>query len=426
MHELTSQVFIPTILLSALVPTISAVLLSVATKLNDFENYESQDSYDKALTQKIFVLNFITSYLPVFLTAFVYVPFGSIIVPYLDVFQVTVRPFVSKDEVTVSRADFRIDPGRLRKQVIYFTVTAQAVNLALETIVPLVKRKALRKYKEFNKELAAKNGNNGNNTVKSQDSGVGFDDPSEETEFLKRVRNEAELAEYDVTADLREMCIQFGYLSLFSPVWPLVPVSFLINNWIELRSDFFKICKECKRPTPQRTDTIGPWIDALGFLAWVGSITSAALLYLFSNDGLGPDGTPGQIKGWALMVTIFFSEHLWLIVRTVVRSTMSKIELPNTRKEKAERYMMRKRYLASSLEAESEAARDEVDEPELQTGGEDITRASLEEDARTSSLRKTTPADLFWARQRGWRESAKVGAGIIQSQATSPEVKKEQ
>lgn len=413
-------------------PTISAVLTSVATKLNDFENYESQDSYDVALTQKIFVLNFITSYLPVFLTAFIYVPFGSIIVPYLDVFQVTVRPFVAKDKVTVSLADFRIDPARLRKQVIYFTVTAQAVNFGLEVIVPLLKRKLFRKYKEFNKERAAKNGNNGQQVIPRRDSTFGFDDPTAEKDFLARVRNEAELDEYDVTTDLREICIQFGYLSLFSPVWPLVPVSFLINNWIELRGDFFKICKECRRPTPQRTDTIGPWIDALGFLAWLGSITSSALLYMFSNDGLGPDGTPGQIKGWALMLTIFFAEHLYLIVRAAVQAAMSKIELPSMRQAKAESYMLRKRYLTSLLEAEqSEAAGKEEDEKEGEVQEEpdleEISRASLEADDTVSSLRDATPAERFWARQRSWRESARVGAGIIQLQATtSPEIKKVQ
>lgn len=54
---------------------------------------------------------------------------------------------------------------------------------------------------------------------------------------------------------------QFGYLTLFSPVWPLASVSFLINNWIELRSDAVKICVEMKRPVPHRADSIGPWLE---------------------------------------------------------------------------------------------------------------------------------------------------------------------
>lgn len=331
-QKANDQVFIPTILLSALVPTMSVVLMSVATKLNDYENYETHEAYDIAMTRKVFVINFITSYLPVFLTAFVYVPFASLIVPYLDVFQVTVRPFVSKEHAT-TRTHFSIDPDRLRKQVIYFTVTAQIVGFAMETIVPFLKQNLLRKYKEYNRKKNGKAENEGNKNGASgseseEDSSVSFDDPPEEAKFLKRARNEAELSHYDVTDDLREMCIQFGYLALFSPVWPLVPVSFLVNNWVELRSDFFKICVECRRPLALRADTIGPWLENLGFLSWVGSVTSAALIYMFSNGQAGPNGEPTAIKGWALLLSIFFSEHLYLIIRYVVRAAMAKLEPP--------------------------------------------------------------------------------------------------
>lgn len=37
----------------------------------------------------------------------------------------------------------------------------------------------------------------------------------------------------------------------------------LLNNWLELRSDAFKISNHVRRPIPTRTDTIGPWLDSL-------------------------------------------------------------------------------------------------------------------------------------------------------------------
>ncbi|OJJ33460.1 hypothetical protein ASPWEDRAFT_30534 [Aspergillus wentii DTO 134E9] len=421
----TYLVFIPTILLSSLVPTMSAVLVSVATRLNDYENYETQDSYDAALTQKIFVINFITSYLPIFLTAFIYVPFASLIVPYLDVFQLTVRPFVSKEDALSTRGEFSIDPARLKKQVIYFTVTAQIVGFAMETIVPFLKQRLFRKYKAFSKGRSIK-AEEEENSAEKRAAPVAFDDPADEVKFLARVRNETDLSEYDVTDDLREMCIQFGYLALFSPTWPLVPVSFLINNWVELRSDFFKICVECRRPTPQRADTIGPWLESLGFLSWVGSITSAALVYMFSNGHAGPNGEPTAIKGWALLLAIFFSEHLYLMVRYAVRATMTKMEPPNARKERTERYMMRKRYLETTLRAEDDEDDLNLAEEGPSAEASEITRESLEEDAREATSHGTDLAERFWMRQKGWRESAKIGSSIIQAQATKPAVKKQQ
>ncbi|KAL8762893.1 MAG: hypothetical protein Q9184_001189 [Pyrenodesmia sp. 2 TL-2023] len=404
-------VFLPTGILTMSVPTLTTLLTGVATRLNDYENWETSEQYQSALTRKIFVLNFITSYLPIFLTAFVYVPFGSLVVPYLDIFNLTARPFAENEKQLQSpQTGFVINPSRLKKQVIYFTVTAQIVNFALETIMPVVKRRAFSKYQEVKSERAARKGGAG--------SGVTIDDLPEEAEFLKRVRQEAELDVYDVATDLREMVVQYGYLSLFSVVWPLAPVSFIINNWIELRSDAVKICVEMQRPTPLRADSIGPWLDSLGFLTWLGSITAAALAYLFSNDGMGPDGTPASIQGWALLLTIFFSEHVYFLVRWGVGLAVSKIDSPGMEKERAERFMVRKRYLQDAL------GQDVMDPPSSFTE-EKITRASLEEDARQSSLRTTSPQDHFWSRQRSWEESAKVGANLIEKMAPK-EGKKEQ
>ena len=90
----------------------------------------------------------------------------------------------------------------LTQQVIYFTVTAQIVNFATEVIVPYVKRKVFKAVEEVKSEK------NGNGDVKQHDL-------PEETDFLVRVRNEAELDEYDVTVDYREMVIQFGKFNYY-------------------------------------------------------------------------------------------------------------------------------------------------------------------------------------------------------------------
>ena len=385
--------------MTLLVPTITTILTEFATRLNEYENWETTEAYDAALTQKIFVLNFITSYL----TAFVYVPFGSLIVPYLDIFQLTARPFAENEkQLATPKSGFVINASRLRNQVIYCTVTAQIVNFAMENLVPYVKRQGFHKYQEMKASRAAKK--------KGANPSAAASDNPEEADFLARVRNEAELDVYDVSSDLREMVVQFGYLVLFSVVWPLTPISFLINDWIELRSDAAKICFEMQRPTPFRADTIGPWIDSLGFLTWMGSITGAALVYLFSNDGLGPDGTPANIRGWALLLTIFFSEHIYLLVRLGVRFAISKIDSPGMQKERAERFMVRKRYFEDSF---GESAT-ELPPP---TDRGKITRASLEEEARQSTLRTSTVEDRFWSRQRSWEESAQIGAGLIEKMA---------
>ncbi|TGO63172.1 hypothetical protein BOTNAR_0104g00200 [Botryotinia narcissicola] len=381
--------FLPTVILTVFMPTLSVLLTGFASKLTDLENYETTDAHDAAMVQKIFVLNFITSYMPIFLTAFVYVPFAQHIVPHLDIFQMAVRPFAENDEqMTAPKAGFQINPDRLKKQVIYFTVTAQIVNFALEVIVPYVKRSVFRKYKEVQADRAAKRGG----------SSAPDSDHPEEAAFLTRVRNEAELGIYDVTSDFREMVIQFGYLSLFSVVWPLIGLSFLINNWIELRGDALKIALETQRPVPWRADSIGPWLDALGFLSWLGSLFTAALVYLFSGDGFGPDGTPSKMTGWGVLLTMFFSEHIYLTLRRGIRLALSKIDSPGLQRERRERFAVRKQYLQETIsqEAAEKAASGGI------TNGEKISRNTLEEEARESSLRgHGTAEERFWQRQRG-------------------------
>jgi hypothetical protein len=139
------------------------------------------------------------------------VPFGKILVPYLDVFQLTAQRFTAEGKPLPVKS-WRINPDRLTKQVIYFTVTAQIVNFLTEVIVPYAKRRVFKTVEKVQSEMSEKT-----TTVQVKDS-------EEEADFLERVRDEAELDEYDVTIDYREMVIQFG---TFPPPPPSFATPFL-------------------------------------------------------------------------------------------------------------------------------------------------------------------------------------------------------
>ncbi|KAK0735823.1 calcium-activated chloride channel-domain-containing protein [Apiosordaria backusii] len=394
--------FLPTVLLTIFMPTFTTLLTKLAERLTELENYETVDAHQASFVQKIFVLNFITSYLGIFLTAFVYVPFGKILVPYLDVFQLTAQKFTAEGKPLPTK-EWVINPDRLRKQVIYFTVTAQIVNFATEVVVPYAKRRIFRTVEKVQTEIK-----------KGDQARVEWPkDAEEEERFLKRVREEAELGEYDVTIDYREMVIQFGYLSLFSVVWPLTGCSFLVNNWVEARSDAVKIAANSQRPIPWRADSIGPWLDALGFLSWLGSVVSAALVYLFNKSGGGQLGVGSvwDIPGWALLLAVMGSEHVYLVVQMVVRGVIRRLDSPGLRKERAERFAMRRELLERMVEEEvvSEEAGEKVGWEGQREG---ISREVLEEEAR--GLSGLGPEKRFWLRQRGAGESVEVGRGLIQ------------
>lgn len=164
------------------------------------------------MVQKIFVFNLITSYLPIFLTAFVYIPFGSHIAPYINVFTLGVQLFADDaNKANRRKTTFHTDPARLRREVVYFGVTAQIVDLAFEVVIPYLKHEFFRIMKDVQSERAVKHGGG--------ISEVGVNDSPEEAAFLKRVRNEADLDKYDVNYDLREMCMQVS--QLYCPLFAL-------------------------------------------------------------------------------------------------------------------------------------------------------------------------------------------------------------
>ena len=205
--------FTPTILFTLVVSPFSSKYLQAAKILTLFENHETDAGYNAAYTRKTFLLNFMTSYTALFLTLYVYLPFGHLIVPKLDIFGLT----TAYSAYGVAAKPFELDSHRLRNQLFYFTVTAQAVNLVVEFALPIV----LRLIKGEAKELQAKF---------SKNDKYKPDDAEEEAQFLTTVREEAALPEYDQYGDYAEMVIQFGYSVMFSPIWPLTPLCAFINN----------------------------------------------------------------------------------------------------------------------------------------------------------------------------------------------------
>ncbi|RLL93764.1 hypothetical protein CFD26_100765 [Aspergillus turcosus] len=319
--------FLPTVLLSLSLPTITSKLTDIATQLTEYENYRTQDRYDLAQTAKTFVMNFITAFLPTLLTAFVYVPFGAKIVPFLDVFRLRAR-------YSSTSTEFQVDTSRFQQEVIYLSVTAQVLSFGEEVVLPYIKQVLWRKWRDYRlKKTQA-----GRPRRHSKMTDLLLIDSPEEAAFLTRIRNEAEEDQYNVHEDTLEMCVQYGYLALFGVAWPLVPLLFLINNWLELRGDFFKLTLECQRPPPIRADSIGPSLQGLEFLTWLGILSTASIVYLY-RDGMK------EVHMSSLLLVLFIAQQVYLAVRFAVRTGLQKLGSGTLSREAAKRYAVRKSYL---------------------------------------------------------------------------------
>lgn len=144
----------------------------------------------------------------------------------------------------------------------------------------------------------------------------------------------------------------------------------LLNNYLEIRSDAFKITHHNRRPTPMRTDTIGPWLDSLSFLTWLAALTNSALVYLFHNGATqNSDSTilsentfvpANMVKTVLLFKAISIAlaaSHGYIIVRAVVKHLLEKIlwvgskEFGETERNSRE---VKEQYLKSIAETKGE------------------------------------------------------------------------
>ncbi|KAF9480330.1 DUF590-domain-containing protein [Pholiota conissans] len=316
--------FSPTLLFVIFVPRVLAIYHAIAVKLTNWENHAHKSTYAASLTLKTFALSAIVAYLGLGLSAFVYVPFGEGVMRWVQAwlfgsattghgFAATLRDMLNGTVTTDGQVSFggekvsqsalwdanptavqaKLNSERLRDQMFAYTVTNQAVNTFMEVGLPFVLRRveAFRKKKTHTKtpSTASVISSGGSDTSNGAKKRVVFEDEKErggmaERAFLDKVREEAALPEYDLFADYSEMVIQFGYVVLWSTIWPLAAVMAFLNNLLELRSDAFKMTVHNRRPIPTRTDSIGPWLDALMFLTWLGALTNSALVYLFSPE----------------------------------------------------------------------------------------------------------------------------------------------
>lgn len=319
--------FVPTILFSLSLPAITSFLTSIATRLTEYENYRTQDLYDLAQTQKTFVMHFITSFLPTILTAYIYVPFGHAIVPRLDILrQVGIN--------IANHKEFEVDTSRFQAEVIYLSMTAQVFSFAEEIVLPYIKHVLWQKWRDYRDHKAGLT----RQRSFSKTTDLLLIDAPRESSFLRRVRSEADADEYKVEEDILEMCVQFGYLALFGVAWPLVPLGFLLNNWLEVRGDFFKLTLECQRPPPIRADSIGPCLLGLDFLAWLGTLSTAAIVHLYR-------GPMSEVRLSSLLLTIFVAEQVYLGIRFIASTALQKIFSGTLRREDASRYAVRKSFL---------------------------------------------------------------------------------
>lgn len=299
---------IPTIAISVFVPVFTILYNFAIEKAVNWEGLDNYYSETKSSVIKSFVLSFMTSYVPLFITSFIYLPFAHLIQPHLG----NIRTYLAEALGNFSYAsyllklksqeEFVINQARLDKQYRYFIITNQVIQIFLKYILPVVIRLATSKTKK-------------NYKIK--------DKPSE-SQWLNNIRKLMAFPVYNVHDDFRGVILQFGYLTLFGPVWSLAPIVCIIFNIITYKLDYMKLTggKYFQPSVPNRIDSIYPWDNILFFLTWCGSVVGP-IVTLFYRHGTKPvkvygEGEFGLDKAstnldspFYFVLILFASEHIF-------------------------------------------------------------------------------------------------------------------
>merc|ERR1712070_75779 len=190
-----------------------------------------------------------------------------------------------------------------------------------------------------------------------------YEDPYDTERMRKRQRSPAEeqfeLNHYDALIgtfnDYAELVIQFGYATLFVASFPLAPLMALVNNYVEIRIDGWKLCQNSRRPIPSGAEDIGTWQAILEIMSIASVICNCALI-AYTGDFLK--------RQWLMSTRVFifiFLEHLLFFAKSffalVVDDVPDEVNLQIERQE-----FMKKKIIGNAVDEDIEGPGDEDDD----------------------------------------------------------------
>lgn len=289
-------VSIPSIIYSVLVIVMNVLYRQLATFLTEWENHRTQSQYERHRVTKLVLFEFVNNFMSLFYIAFI-----------------------------------TMDMEMLRSQLQTMLIVNQTINHFQETVQPLAIKYYIMKAHNFklinafpNKvDTKAPKPFGRNQTVTKKDNVLSYiimPEIPEDDSRIKQAIDESAMDTFEGTYDdFLELFIQFGFVFLFSSVYPLAALWALLNNVIEIRADAFKFCKIFQRPTCRRVKDIGAWQRSFEMIGALSILTNCGLLYLCPPIRQSAPGF-SDIE-WLLLFILL--EHFLLGIRFLLHIAIS-------------------------------------------------------------------------------------------------------
>ncbi|CAH8594458.1 unnamed protein product [Schistosoma intercalatum] len=263
----------------------------MAIKLTDVEHHRTQVEYDNSLTLKLYLLQFVNYYSSIFYIAFI---------------QGTTSAVPGSDHILIQSTG--CDQGdclfELFIQLVIIMVGKQIFSFIQESLMPIL-WKLFFKFRSMKRSSNHANHNYMNSTNYNEQNSVTTSLLPAKYRSL-RGRNILCRADFNMLDpgsrplfnEYLEMMIQYGFITMFVPAFPLAPLFGLLNNLFEIRGDAKKLVNQYRRPVLERVQTIGIWLSIITVLASIAIRTNACIIafttqfidrcvyrYTYSPDG---------------------------------------------------------------------------------------------------------------------------------------------
>uniref|UniRef100_A0A8C5EEA5 Anoctamin n=1 Tax=Gouania willdenowi TaxID=441366 RepID=A0A8C5EEA5_GOUWI len=252
--------FIPSIIYAVVIEIMNLIYRYAAEFLTEWENHRLESSYQNHLVLKVLVFNFFNCFASLFYIA-----------------------FVMQDMVL------------LRQSLATLLITSQILNQIMESFLPywLQRRRNKKMIRKVQKRATLQD---------------------KELPLEEQVRLEADMSTYLGTFDdYLELFLLFGYVSLFSCVYPLAAVLVVLNNITEVYSDAFKMCHVFKRPFSEPAANIGVWQLAFEAMCVIAVVTNCSLIGMSPQVKAYFPESDTQLILWTVAI-----EHCLLAIKFIL------------------------------------------------------------------------------------------------------------
>jgi anoctamin-10 len=330
------------------VNALGSILARILTR---YENWKTDEEYAHHLTMKDVIFQLINTFLPQFWVAFI-------------------EPMnYDKDKMCPGDPKGKHNCKRELFVQIGVLFAGQALySLAKQALLPIVLRFLSQRRIQ---RLGCENNLGGKE---------GEADEDWRTEARKDF---VELTEYDniegPIEDYVELTLQFGYVTMFTAVYPFAPLISFAFNTLQIWMDGHKLLKLHRRPLPLEVKNIGIWEDIFQILSKIGCVTNVALcffvvdispIFLGSRYQEGGDLDHQAVK-WKLGFFLAFSVGFLLlttVIEQLLTPTSTAVRVQRARQTIYQQCVLGDRE-TSAFVNEADAAPD--DNSNLASGGHD-------------------------------------------------------